>query len=57
MMGLPERLVEKLGCPQCHGALDYNENDNRLECPKCRLAFRVANDIPVLVLDEAEKLQ
>ena len=57
MMGLPGRLVEKLGCPQCHGVLDYAENEDKLKCPKCRLAFRVAHDIPVLVVEEAEKLQ
>ena len=56
-MGLPERLVRKLGCPQCHGALDYVEKDDNLKCPKCRLAFRIENDIPVLVLEEAEELQ
>ena len=55
-MGLPKRLVEKLACPQCHGALDYLENEDKLNCPKCRLAFRVANDIPVLVIEDAEKL-
>ena len=56
-MGLPKELVEKLACPQCHGSLDYLEKDNRLECPKCQLAFRVTNNIPVLQIDEAQKLQ
>lgn len=56
-MGLPKRLVEKLACPQCHGTLDYIENEDKLICPKCRLAFRVANDIPVLVIEDAEKVQ
>ena len=57
MMGLPQRLVEKIGCPKCHGALEYINSENKLKCPKCRLAFRVANDIPVLIIEEAEKLQ
>jgi hypothetical protein len=56
-MGLPSRLVEILGCPECHGALDYVEEDNKLKCLKCRLAFRIENDIPVLILEDAEKLQ
>jgi uncharacterized protein YbaR (Trm112 family) len=55
-MALPDKLVEKLACPQCHGVLDYFPDKNRLECRKCRLAFRVADDIPVLVLDETEKM-
>jgi len=57
MMSLPNELVQKLACPQCHGALGYSEEENKLTCPKCRLAFRVVRDIPVLVIDEAEKLQ
>jgi len=57
MMGLPQRLVEKIGCPKCHGALEYINSENKLKCPKCRLVFRVANDIPVLIIEEAEKLQ
>ena len=56
-MSLPNELVQKLACPQCHGALGYSEEENKLTCPKCRLAFRVVRDIPVLVIDEAEKLQ
>jgi len=56
-MGLPKELVEKLACPQCHGTLAYIEKEDRLECSRCRLAFRVINDIPVLQIDEAQKLQ
>jgi uncharacterized protein YbaR (Trm112 family) len=55
-MALPERLVEKLACPICHRPLTYNRDENRLECPPCHLAYRIENDIPVLVPDEAEKL-
>jgi uncharacterized protein YbaR (Trm112 family) len=55
-MTLPDTLLEKLACPQCHGTLNYFPDKNRLECRTCRLAFRVADDIPVLVLDEAEKM-
>ncbi len=56
-MTLPDKLVDKLACPQCHGILNYLPERNRLECRNCRLAFRVADDIPVLMLDEAEKLK
>jgi len=55
-MTLPERLVKKLACPICHQPLTYNPARERLECPGCRLAYRIANDIPVLVPDEADKL-
>ena len=55
-MSLPESLLEKLVCPQCRGKLEYNEADERLICNKCRLAYAVKDNIPVLLIDEAEKL-
>lgn len=48
--------MEKLVCPKCKGKLDYKEDDNRLICGVCQLAFRITDDIPVLLLDEAEKI-
>ena len=56
-MTLPDKLIDKLACPQCHGSLDYVPDKIRLECKVCGLAFRVADDIAVLMLDEAEKLK
>jgi uncharacterized protein YbaR (Trm112 family) len=55
-MALPEPLRKKLACPKCHQPLEYIEAEDRLVCGQCRLAFRVVDDIPVLVLDEAEEL-
>ena len=55
-MTLPGKLLEKLVCPQCKGKLDYQDKDNRLVCKDCALAYRVINNIPVLLVDEAEKL-
>ena len=56
-MTLPKELVEKLACPKCHQALDYQEDNSRLACPGCKLAFKIINDIPVLEIGGAEKLQ
>ncbi len=55
-MSLPELLVAKLACPNCYQPLDYHGKDDRLECLKCEIAYRVVEDIPVLQLKEAEKL-
>ncbi len=56
-MTLPKELVEKLACPKCHRALDYQEDNSRLVCSGCKLAYKIINDIPVLEIGEAEKLQ
>lgn len=55
-MGLSEKLLEKLVCPTCKGKLTFKEDENRLVCDKCKVAYRVEDNIPVLLADEAEKL-
>lgn len=55
-MALSEKLLAMLVCPVCKGKLDYVEKDNRLVCNVCRLAYRIVDNIPVLLPDEAEKI-
>ncbi|UCG60921.1 MAG: Trm112 family protein [Candidatus Zixiibacteriota bacterium] len=56
-MELSENLLAKLVCPKCKGKLNYVRTEGRLECGTCRLAFRIDNGVPVLLIDEAEKLK
>lgn len=56
-MELSESLLAKLVCPACKGKLEYNKAENRLVCASCRLSYRVDNGVPVLLIDEAEKLK
>jgi uncharacterized protein YbaR (Trm112 family) len=56
-MVLPRKLIEKLACPKGHETLEYREEKNRLECEGCGLAYRIIDDIPVLEIEEAEKLR
>ncbi|MCP4684638.1 MAG: Trm112 family protein [bacterium] len=55
-MGLPQKLLDKLACPKCHGDLDYDKHKSRFECSHCREFYRVEDDIPVMPLDEAQKI-
>ncbi len=55
-MTLSQNLLDILVCPQCKGALLYEQNNNRLLCKACRLAYPVRDDIPSLLIDEAEPL-
>lgn len=55
-MALPQALLEKLVCPQCKGKMEYREAEDRLICHNCKLAYPIEDNIPVLLLDEAEKL-
>jgi uncharacterized protein YbaR (Trm112 family) len=55
-MALDERLLEILVCPKCKGCLKYDRDDSRLICGTCRLAYPVRDDIPVMLEQEAERL-
>jgi len=52
---LSDELLKILACPKCKGALDYDRENEKLVCNSCRLIYRVENDIPVMLTDEAEK--
>lgn len=52
---LPEKLLEILACPKCKGDLNYDRDNDRLICQTCRLRYRVEDDIPIMLIDEAEK--
>ncbi|PIU21512.1 MAG: tetraacyldisaccharide 4'-kinase [Candidatus Diapherotrites archaeon CG08_land_8_20_14_0_20_34_12] len=54
---LSKELLDVLACPQCKGDLDYNKKDQKLICKKCKLAYRVEEGIPIMLIDEAEKLK
>jgi uncharacterized protein YbaR (Trm112 family) len=53
-MPLDARLLEILACPKCKGGLEYDTENQKLICDACRLKYRIENDIPVMLIDEAE---
>jgi len=53
---LSKELLAILACPKCKGDLDYNKKENKLICKKCRLAYRIEDGIPIMLIEEAEKL-
>ncbi len=54
-MPLNRELLDILVCPACRGDLVYEESAQRLTCNACRLRYRIVDDIPVMLSDEAEK--
>jgi uncharacterized protein len=55
-MALDEKLLEILACPNCHGEVEYKEAEQVIECRgKCRYRYPVRDDIPVMLIEEAEK--
>jgi uncharacterized protein len=54
-MPLSSELLRILVCPECRGDLVYEEGQLRLTCNACRLRYRIVDDIPVMLVEEAEK--
>ncbi len=53
---LDPKLLEILACPQCKGSLAAAADHAYLDCHACRLRFRVEDDIPIMLIEEAEPL-
>ena len=53
---MDSRLLDILVCPICKGPLLYRKAEQELVCKADRLAFRVRDGIPVMLEDEARKL-
>ena len=53
-MSLSRDLLEILVCPKCKGELEYKtEPEEQLVCHQCRLIYKVEDDIPIMLIDEA----
>jgi uncharacterized protein YbaR (Trm112 family) len=55
-MALDKDLLAILCCPKCKGDIRLTETGDGLVCDSCRLKYPVKDDIPVMLIDEAEKV-
>jgi uncharacterized protein YbaR (Trm112 family) len=53
---LERELLEILVCPKCKGELRYRPEQDALDCDACKLRYRVADGIPVMLISEASAL-
>ena len=51
---LDVELLEVLACPKCKGDLEYDTDNEKLICHTCRLKYDIKDDIPIMLIDEAE---
>jgi hypothetical protein len=55
-MALDQKLLDILICPNCHGDVEYIESESVIVCRgECKYRYPVRDDIPVMLIDEAEK--
>ena len=53
---MDKALLEILACPLCKGPLVYKEDAQELWCRAEKLAYKIKDDIPIMLADEARKL-
>ena len=51
---MDKRLLDILVCPLCKSTLHLDSEKHELICKPDRLAYPIRNDIPVMLVEEAE---
>jgi len=52
-MEIPKRLLDILVCPVCKTAITFLSDDSGLKCQTCKRVYRVRDDIPNMLPEEA----
>lgn len=55
-MALDPQLLEILACPEDKGPLLYFADEDTLYNPRLKRAYRIKDDIPIMLIDEAESV-
>ena len=52
-----KELLDILACPKCKGQVELTERADGLVCESCQLMYEIRDDIPIMLIDEAKKLE
>lgn len=55
-MAIDQELLDILACPKCKGDVELTKEGDGLVCKICKLKYPIKDDIPVMLIDEAEKI-
>lgn len=55
-MALDQQLLDILACPEDKGPLFYLQDEQALFNPRLKRRYRIEDDIPVMLIDEAQSL-
>ncbi len=53
---ISQELLDILACPKCKGEVKLTEKKDGLVCESCKLLYEIREDIPIMLIDEAKKL-
>ncbi|HUY26034.1 MAG TPA: Trm112 family protein [Candidatus Binataceae bacterium] len=56
-MPVSPELLEILACPKCKGSLRLTDAKDALACDGCRLVYPIREDIPIMLIEEAQPLK
>ena len=56
-MPVSQELLDILACPKCKQSVKLNAASDGLVCDACRLEYPIMDDIPVMLIEEARKLE
>lgn len=55
-MAIAQELLDILACPQCRQPVRLSERGDGLICAQCQLWYDIIDDIPVMLIEKAKKL-
>jgi len=53
---IDKELLDILVCPKCKGDIRLTESGDGLICDACAVRYPIKDDIPIMLIDEAEPL-
>lgn len=56
-MAISRELLDILACPQCKGEVTLTPAEDGLVCRSCKLLYAIKDDIPIMLIDEARRLE
>jgi uncharacterized protein len=56
-MAVSQDLLDILACPKCKGELHLTDNQDGLICEACKLRYPIKEDIPIMLIEEAENIK
>lgn len=57
MTDIDRKMLEALVCPETHAVLTYDAGRQELISQAARLAFPIRDGIPVMLVDEARRIE
>jgi uncharacterized protein YbaR (Trm112 family) len=56
-MPISKELLDILVCPKCKGEIYLTDVGDGLICDRCKLLYEIKDDIPIMLIDEAKKIE